>query len=102
MRVQSAREFCFWYLSFNHFLDRIIQLIVSFICRNLRILRFDGIGDLEQEACFACLNHAKVVVAVAAGDGVIADGLQGFDSCVFGFFTAHLEVCDFAVVCYNE
>ena len=29
-------------------------------------------------------------------------GLQGFDSCVFGFFTAHLEVCDFAVVCYNE
>ena len=49
---------------------------------------------LEQEACFACLDHAKVVVAVTACDGVISDGLQGFDSCVFGFFTDFKMRCE--------
>ena len=68
----------------------------------------DPITDLfedlaaEQKARLTGANHAKVIIAVPAGNGIIADGLQGFDSCVFGFFTAHLEVCDFAVVCYNE
>ena len=47
-------------------------------------------------------DHLQIVIAVAAGDGVVADRLQGFDRSVFGFLTAHLEVCDLAVVCYNE
>ena len=89
-------------LSFNHFPDCIIQLIISLVCRDFRVFGFDGVGALEEEACFACLDHAEVVVAVAAGDGVVADRLQGFDRSVFGFLTAHLEVCDLAVVCYNE
>ena len=89
-------------LSFNHFSDRVVEFIICFVCRDFRIFGFDGICALEQESGLACLDHAEVVVAVTAGDCVISDRLQGFDGCVFGFFTAHPEICDLTVICDNK
>ena len=89
-------------LSFNHFFNCIVEFVICLICRDFRIFGFDGICALEQESCLACLDHAEVVVAVTAGDGVISDRLQSFDGCVFGFFAAHLEIGDFTVICDNK
>ena len=89
-------------LSFNHFFNCIVEFVICLICRDFRIFGFDGICALEQESCLACLDHAEVVVAVTAGDGVISDRLQSFDGCLFGFFAAHLEIGDFTVICDNK
>ncbi len=52
-----------------------VKVVICLICRDFRIFGFDGICALEQESCLACLDHAEVVVAVTAGDGVISDRL---------------------------
>ena len=41
-------------------------------------------------------------MAITAGNGVVADGLQGFHSGVFGFFTAHFEISNFAIFAYYQ
>ena len=41
-------------------------------------------------------------MAVTAGNGIVADGLQSLYRGVFGFLTTHLEVGDFAVVCDHK
>ena len=45
----------------------------------------------EQKARLTSANHAKVIIAVPAGNGIIADGLQGLDGGEFGLLTAHPE-----------
>lgn len=73
----------------QYFLDGSQQIVVLVVSRQLWIFRFDGVGALEQESGFACLDHADIVVAVAAGDGFKSAGLQRFYRSVFGFLTAH-------------
>ena len=89
-------------LIFNCLHNCVIQLVISFISRDLRIFSLDRIRALEQESCFTCLDHAKVVVVVPAGNGVLADGLQCFHSGVFGFFTAHFEISNFAIFAHYQ
>ena len=38
------------------------------------MILFDLLSTLEQKACLAGLDHAQIVMAVAAGDGLEADG----------------------------
>ena len=45
------------------------QLAVFLECGDGRVIGFDGIGALEQEARLAGLDHAQVVEAVAGRDG---------------------------------
>ena len=59
---------------------------------------FDLLRALEEEACLAGLDHPQIVEAVAAGDGVIADGLQGLHRGELGLLTAHLVAGDLAVL----
>ena len=89
-------------LIFNCLHNCVIQLVICFISRNLRIFSLDSIRALEQESCFTCLDHAKVVVAVTAGNGVVANGLQGFHSGVFGLFAAHFEISNFAIFAHYQ
>ena len=57
-------------------LDSFEQIVVFVVSRKLRILRLDSVCALEQEACLACLDHADIIVAVAACDSFEADRLQ--------------------------
>ena len=72
-------------LTVNCIHNRVIQLVVSFVSRELRILSLDGICALEQESCFTCLDHTQVVVAVTAGNGVVADGQRILKSVISPF-----------------
>ena len=89
-------------LTINCLHNCVIQLVISFVSRNLRIFSLDRVGALEQESCLTCLDHTQIVVAVSTGNGVVADGLQGFHSGVFGFFTAHFEIGNFAIFAHYQ
>ena len=54
----------------------------------------DLVRALEQEARLAGLDHAQVVVAVPAGDGLIADGLQRLHRGQLGLRAAHPKAGD--------
>ena len=56
--------------------DRCQQFIIGLICRKIRIVRLDLFRTAEQEASFAGEDHIQIIVAVAAGNGVIADVLM--------------------------
>ncbi len=55
------------------------KLLIRLIRRNLRIVGFDFIGRAEQEACLTCLNHAEIIIGIAACDRFESDRLQCFD-----------------------
>lgn len=63
---------------------------------------FDLFGTLEQEPCLAGLDHAQIVVAVTAGDGLEADRLQCLHRSVLGILHTHLKTGDFTVVSYLQ
>ena len=79
-------------------LDRCQQLIISLIRREIRVVVFDLVGALKEEAGLAGPDHAEVVVAVAAGNGLKADGLQSLDGAELGLLNAHLKSDDLAVL----
>ena len=55
------------------------KFLIGFAGGQLRIILFDLLSGAEQDTGLAGLDHAQVVVAVAGGDGLKADTLQGFD-----------------------
>lgn len=63
---------------------------------------FDLLSTLEQEACLAGLDHTQIVMAVAAGDGLEADGLQCLDRSIFGILHTHLKSGDLSVLSYFQ
>ena len=58
------------------------------------IVLFDLLCGPEKEPVLTCPDHSQVVEAVAAGDGVVADGLEGLDRMVLLVFLAELEAGD--------
>ena len=52
------------------------QIVIGFERRQFRIVFLDLFGAAEQESCLACLDHCQIVVAVAAGNRFIANGLE--------------------------
>ena len=56
----------------------------------------DLLRALEEEARLAGLDHPQVIVAVAAGNGLIADGLKGLHRGQLGLLAAHSEAGDLA------
>ena len=57
-------------------LNRCQQLLIGLVRRKIRIVVLDLIGALKEEAGLAGADHAKVIVAVTAGNGLKADGLD--------------------------
>ena len=70
----------------DHLFDRAEQLVIGLIRRNVGIVLFDLFGALEQKARLARLDHAEVVVAVAGGDRLEADGLHFPFSVLFSIY----------------
>ena len=62
----------------------------------------DLISALKKEAGLAGADHAKVIVAVAAGNSLKADGLQCLDGTELRLLNAHSESGDLAVLCYFQ
>ena len=53
--------------------QKVIKLLER---RDIRVVGDDLRCGAEQETCFAGLDHVQVIVAVAGGDSVKADGLE--------------------------
>ena len=62
--------------SVKNLLDSSHKFLISLICRELGVIVLYLVSALEEKTSLACLYHTKVIVAVAAGDGVITDRLE--------------------------
>ena len=60
------------------------------------MIRLDLLRAAEQKTRMAGHDHNEVVIAVAGGDGLVANGLERADSRQFGLRAAHRKVGDFA------
>ena len=90
------------YLRFHGIFNGCQKLIVGFQCRNIRIGFLDGIGGAEQETGLAGADHAQVIEAVAAGDGLYTGRLERLHRAILGIFNSHLEIGDFAVFGHHQ
>ena len=56
------------------------SLIVLFVSRNFRMICTNLLCTAEKEACFACLDHSKIIVGISTCDSLKSHGLQCFHS----------------------
>lgn len=68
----------------------------------VRVVLLDLVGTAEEKAGLAVEDHLQIVIAVAAGDGVVADRLKGLDGGELGVFTAHKVAGDVALAVHLE
>ena len=80
----------------HFFFDRCHKLAELLKGGQLRIILLDLFGGPEQETCLAGKDHIEIVIAVSAGDGVEANGLQSLYRAEFGLLNAHLITGDLA------
>ena len=95
------RQCLFLYLSVFHcFFDCLQKFPVGLISRNIRIFRLDLIGASEKETGFACPDHAKIVIGIAAGNGLKTNRLQSLYSRQLGLLHPHFMACDHTIFRY--
>ena len=62
------------------------------------MVRLDLLRALEQETRLAGLDHTQIVIAVAAGDGLVSNGLQCLDRGQLGLLYPHFVAGDLPVL----
>ena len=82
--------------------DLFHQLVIGLAVGELRIVPDDRLGTAEENALLAGLQHVQIVEAVADGDGLVADGLEGADGGELGVFDPQLKAVDHAVVAHGQ
>ena len=68
----------------------------------MRVVVLDLFRRAEQEARLGRFDHFEVVVAVAAGDGLKADGLKAAHGRKLGMLASHLDAADESVGVHLE
>ena len=56
-------------------LTELIQFVIFFVCRDLRIICLDLVCTAEEKSCLACLDHTQVIVGITACNGIESDRL---------------------------